>query len=175
MPNLLEDPLPYLFIGVAVEAVLAVLLVKTGRGAFLVAILAVLGVVAAGIAVERFVVTEREQVENALDDLAAALEANDIDGVLSLISPQAANSRSRARWALERIEVQSAKVRNLEVSVNRLTSPPTAKARFYGVILFEDRLGQIPYQTYAADFSVEFRREADRWVITGHVEHDPRM
>lgn len=121
MPNLLEDPLPYLFVGVAVEAILAVLLVNTRRGAFLIAILCVLAVIVVGVGVERFVVTEREEVELALDELAAALEANDVPRVLSLITSEATFSRSRAEWAMGRIEVTSAKIRNLDVTVNHLT------------------------------------------------------
>lgn len=172
MTVLLEDPLPYVFFGIIAEAVLAVVLLRTGRGVALLGMVAVALVVLLGIGVEWAVVTEREEVEAAIDGVAAALEANDLQGVLGFVDPKAIGTRQRAEWALGRVEVLEANARNLQVTINRFTSPPTATAEFNGIIRVRDRKGQFPYENYTAKFTVELRRHADRWLITEHVEHD---
>ena len=173
MSTLVENPLPIIFIGVIVEAILAVILVQTGRAVILVAMGVVLLIVLAGVGLEWLVVTERERVEATLDAAAAAVEANDLNRVLKHVSASAGKTRRRAAWALDRIEVLDIKLRNLDITVNRLTSPPTAKARFDGTIEFDDRKGQFPYRHYHAPFTVELRLENDRWMITGHSEDHP--
>jgi hypothetical protein len=165
-----EDPLWMIFLGVAVEAVLAVILFRTGRGYVLwmmigVALLAVLGLI-----VEKLIVTEREEVEATLDDIAAALEANDLDRVLSYLAPEARHSRERARWALGRVIVKSANIYRLKITVNKLDHPHTAKAEFLGYIAYRDRKGEIPYENYGSNFTVDLRKEDGRWVVLDHTE-----
>ncbi len=173
MITLVEDPMPIIFFGIVAEAILAAVLLRTGRGIALVAMIGVALLVLLGLGVERLVVTEREEVEAAIDGIAAALEANDLDRVLSFVDPAAGHTRGRAAWAMERAEVLDTKVRNLSINVNHFTSPPTARAEFNGVIRLRDRRGQFPYDNYAAKFTVEFRREGERWLITDHVEGKP--
>ena len=173
--TLVENPVPIIFIGIVAEAVLGVVLLQTGRGVLLLAMLGVLLLVLGGVALEWLVVTEVERVEASLDGVAAALEANDSNAVVSYISPAASGTRSRAQWALSEYEVTDTTIRNLEISVNRLTSPPTAEARFDGVISLAARKGaMLPYNNYPAQFTVKFRLEGDRWLITGHSEGDRR-
>jgi hypothetical protein len=168
MEIFVESPWPWLLIGVGVETVLAIVLVRTQRGAVLWAMLAVAAVVAAGLVVERLVVTDRKAVENTLDAAVAAVEANDISRLLACISPSAENVRSQARTMLDRVEVRSVWIRGLEVKVNRLTSPWTAQARFVASGEAQDRKNELPYPGYTHPVVVEFRREGDRWLVTGY-------
>ncbi len=173
MTAILENPLPAIFLGVVVEAILIALLLGTHKKVWLAPIVGVLLLAVALVAVERLVVTEREEVEYTIDSIAAALAANNIDAVLAHLSDSAQESRARARWALDRIEVNSASVSGLEITINSLTSPPTAKAVFSGVIKFEDRKKEYPYQAYMSKFELELRKEGDRWKVTGHKELEP--
>jgi len=174
MTTLLEDPLPIIFIGIVVEAVLGVAFVRTGRGAILLAMLGVLVVASAGVAVEWIVVTEVEQVEAALDEAAAAVEANDLDRAMGYLASSFDNrARGWMRWALGQFEFSTARITNLEItSINHLTSPPTAKARFIGVGHFTDREGQHPYRSHRAHFTVELHLEGGRWLIADLSQHD---
>ena len=63
MTTLIEDPTPILVVGILIEAVLAIALLRTGRGVLLWAMLAVAGLTGLGLLLERWVVTERERVE----------------------------------------------------------------------------------------------------------------
>ena len=170
----LESPWPWLLIGIVAEAILAAILVTTRRGALLWAMVSVLGLVLAGLVVERVVVTEQERVEMAMDGLLAALNSNDLNRLLSeYIAPDAATTRTRASWALGRVEVQRANYHNLRITINRLTSPITAEAQFDGMISYRDRLGEIPYGNYMAHFEMELEKRDERWLVTDHVEYNP--
>lgn len=172
MAIFLESPWPLLLIGTVLEAVLALFLLRTGQGKYLAAILGVGAVLLGGLAVERFVVTDRERVEHTLDAAVAAVKANDIQRLLDCLSPSAQNTREEARWLLGRVEVTDAWIRELEITVNRLTSPPTAKARFLAVGTGRDRRNEFPYRTFAQKVEVKLRREGDRWLATGYDVED---
>jgi len=171
MTTLLENPLPIVFFGVIVMAVLAAVAVTTRRGVVLLAMLGVLLLVAGGVVLERLVVTEVERVEASLEGAAAALEANDLDRAMQYVSPSADQTRSRAGQVLRWVRFTEVKVNNLEVTINDLTSPPTAEAKFTGVFHFKDRTGQLFRESYATGLTVELRLEGDRWLITNHIEH----
>lgn len=170
MTILFENPWWIIFSGIILEAVLGIVLFRTGRGVLLWAILGVFALMLLGVLVERLVVTETERVEMTLDGIVAALEANDLPRVLSYVSQDATKTRGRAAWAMGRIEVQSARIYKLEITVNRLTNPPTAKAAFFGHLSYRDRQGEIPYNNYGSKFVVDLRKEGNVWVVTGHVE-----
>jgi hypothetical protein len=167
---LFENPWWIIFFGIVAAAVLGVILFRTGRGAVLWALLGVVAITLLGVLVERLVVTERERVEMTLDGITAALEANDLNGVLAYVSPDAAKTRRRAAWALGRIKVQSARISNLDITINRLTNPPTAKAAFYGYLYYRDRQGEIPYNSCGSRVVVDLRKEGNLWLVTGHIE-----
>jgi hypothetical protein len=167
---LFENPWWIIFAGIIIEAVLGIILYRTGRGVMVWVMLGVLILMIAGVIVERLVVTERERVETTLDGIVAALEANDLNRVLSYVAPEAAETRRRAAWAMHRIEVQAAGIHHLEITINRLTSPMTARAAFFGHIAYRDRQGEIPYSNYGSRFIVDLRKNRDVWLVTGHVE-----
>ena len=141
MTVLFENPWYFIFAGVIIEAVLGILLFRTGRGALLWAMIAVLALTLLGVVVERLVVTERERVQMTLDGITSALEANDLNRVLSFVAPEAAHTRQRATWALGYFEVLSASMYKVQISINKLTTPPTAKVLFLGHLNFRDRHG----------------------------------
>ena len=174
MTTLLENPLPIVFFGVIAEAILGAALVSTRRGILLVAMAVVLLVTLAGLALEYWVVTERERVEATLDGIVAALESNDLDEALQYVAPDANFTRARARFAMTAIEITDAKIHSLQITINELTSPPTAEANFHGVVYYRDRTGMNPYEYYSSPFGVELRKEGDRWLITNHVEQEWR-
>jgi hypothetical protein len=173
MTIFLESPIPVISIGIVAEAVLATILVSTRKGWALWSMLGVLLLVFAGVALEIAVVTDVEKVEATLDGVTDALEANDLDRLLKeYVSPNAVRTRNRATNALRLVEITSAKVSNLSVTINRLTSPPTARAEFLGTVRYEPRDPErIPYKYYGARFIAELRWEGDRWKVTDHVEY----
>jgi hypothetical protein len=167
-----ESPWPILFIGIAIEAMLGFLLLQTGRGKLLIAMIGVAVVVVAGLIVERLVVTDREAVEQTLDAAVAAVRKNDLNGAIACISPSAEAPRSLTRMVLSRVDVQEAHISSLEVKVNRLTSPPSANAKFLAVGRGKDRKGEWPYQSFAQRVTLQLQLEGGRWLVTGYKIED---
>ncbi len=167
MPNPLEDPTPIIFAGIVAEAILAVLFVRTREGKFVVAMGVVLALTLLGVLVEHLVVTDRERVEMTLHAAASALEANDIDLLFEHVSASAEQPRRMARWALGRVEVLRVRMRNVEVEINRHTSPPTARVTLDAMANIRESTGLYPYShTPWSRFAVQMRLEDGRWMIT---------
>ncbi|MBN2023247.1 MAG: hypothetical protein JW809_10700 [Pirellulales bacterium] len=173
---LLESPIPILFAGLVAIVALGAAFLGSRRVVFLAGIGAALAVVLLGVLVERLVVTEREEVENTLQDLAEALSADNADldakiaRVLGFLAPSAVQTRAHAEWALQRYTVKTATVTNLKVTINHLTSPPSAECEFKGLITVADRTGLIPERPHPVHFTAKFRRHGDRWLLMEHTE-----
>lgn len=175
MAMFLESPWPILVIGIVIEAVLAMMLLRTGQGKLLGAMIGVAAFVLLGLVVERLVVTDREAVGDMLDAAAAAVETNNLDRLLDCVSPKAEKTRKDSRFVLGLFEFNKARICDLEVTVNRLTSPPSAKAKFRAVGQGHDRRGEIPYQGFARWVTVTMRQEGDRWLIGDYTVEDLQM
>ena len=162
----LESPWPWFLLGIAAEAVLAVALLRTQRGYLLWAMLGTAAFVLLGLLVERFVVTERKLVMRTLDDGVAAAKANNLGRLLECISPKATKTRHYAGLVMGRFEIEDAHIHDLEIKINRLTSPWTAEAKFLAVGKGRDRKNELPYSGYARRVVIELRREGGRWLVT---------
>ena len=170
MDWLFEGLWTILIVGVAIEIVLGLILLNTGRAAILFAMIAVAALVGMAAVVERVVVTDREAVTNALYGAAYALEANDLDELFTYVGPEAQSLRGRASDVLPRIRIEEANIGGLEVSVNRVNNPPTARTQFVGRITVEDRAQQVPYENYVQRFVIRWRRDGDRWLMVDYEE-----
>jgi len=172
MAFLVESPWPILFGSIIVEAVLALALLRTGRGRLLWAMVGVGVFALLGLLAERLIVTDQEAVTNTLETAVTAVENNDIEGLLGCISPTAKQPRNASRWVLERFDVDKAAIRELKIDFNRLKSPPTANAHFQAIGRGTDRKGEIPYHAYGQRVVVHLRLERDRWLVTGYGIED---
>jgi hypothetical protein len=174
MTWLVESPWPAVTLGVVLEVALAIVLVRTGRGAVLIAMGLVLLLTAGMVALEWTVVTETEQIEGLLHAAATALEANDPPRVLALFSPDSPR-RAEIESVLGRYTVRDVHIgRVLEIVTNRLTNPPSARAYFVGRVSGTDSRGTVPYQNMIQRFRVTLHRDGERWLIHDYTMEDPR-
>ena len=171
---LLEDPTLFIFLGIVIEAVLGIVLFRTGRGILLWIMLGVLFVSLTCIIGQRFIITERKRVIQTLDGIVAALENNELNGVLAYIEPDAVHPRDGARMASNLVVINSARYSSLDVEINQLTSPPTANLSFNGLINFHLRRGESPYENYPAKFTLTMRKHGDRWLVEDYSEDNQR-
>lgn len=174
MQWLFEDPTLVIVGIVFVEAILGAFFVSTVRKEFLWAMVAMLVPLAGVLLADYLVVTDREAIELTIREGVAALEANDLDRVLALLSPSAVKTRERATWALGIVRFNSIQVSDLKVQVNRLSQPPTAEVRFFAVFRYEfkEPTPEAVYDVYAAKFKVLFEKVKDRWLLTDHYEYE---
>ncbi len=170
----IESPWPSLALGISLEIILAIVLVRTGRSWIVAAMVVALAATAALLAVERYVVTEREEVEDALAAVADALESNDVPAVLAAFSPDCPRL-GEVKSALSRFTVREARVGgDLEVRINRLTSPPSAATYFTGRIDGKDARGEFPYEHMIRKFKVTLHKRGGKWLIADYSDADSR-
>lgn len=175
---LFESPWPILCLGVAVEVVLAIALVRTGRGVLLGAMVGVALLTLAGLGVERWVVTDRKLVKQAVYGLADAVQANDLKRALTFIAPSAKETQQEARGVQRDVEVVELTLHNLDVVVNREASPRTAQATFTVVVTGKGkgRYAEFGEQTHVVKVTLQLRLESGRWLVTDHdINQDPRQ
>lgn len=165
---LTEDPTLLLALLIAGEALLAVVLFRTGRAAVIGGMFALAVVLLAGIGVERMIVTDNERVEDCLDGIASALRANDVGRVVGYLAPAAASLKAEVENQLPQVRVLDAKIRDLRISINDYANPPTARATFLGVIHVKDKRGQLPRENYLQRFTVDLQWDDGRWLVAGY-------
>ena len=180
MTMFLENPIPILVVGVVAEAILALIFVNTRRGSVLAAMGVVLALMLLGVLTEHLIVTPREEVENMIDDLAAALKS-ETDApeakkqqVLGFLSTSAKDSRRKAEQNLDKFTLTGAWIRHLEVTVNELTNPPSAHVTFTGMLTGKYHAGQLPFNSVPVQFEAKLRKENGRWVIAAFRGVEPR-
>jgi hypothetical protein len=107
---LAENALPIWLSGAVVATLALVVYFQSRRTGALVALLVAVVVTAALLVVEHFIVTPREAVEQTLYELAAAIEADDLPGVLRFIAPTADGVRGDAEALMPLVEVDKARI-----------------------------------------------------------------
>lgn len=166
MSWLTEDPLIVWAAGAV--ALTFALVICAGRRtlASVLVVLAVVAVTAALLGVEWWIETPREAVERTVEDLAAAIEANDLPATLQLISPQAVEIRTVAEAMLPQLLIEKARIISpVVVEVDPSLSPPTATAEFRGLIHGDARNTGMN-GTYSDLFEISFELTDDRWQVT---------
>jgi hypothetical protein len=160
-----ENPLPPVVIGIVVGAALVVGLAKTGKRSFLWGIVATLGVVVAAVVMERVIVTPREAVTAAIEEMRAALAANDRATLLAHIDPAGIPLRNKVQIDLAQLTVTEADISDLKVDVD--ASGKFAKADLKGKVHFEGSATTLMYKFVAVRINVDLqKRDSDgKWLV----------
>lgn len=174
MDWLFEDPTLVIVAIVVAQAILGAFFISTVKKGFLWAMAALVVPLAGVLLADYLVVTDREAVQLTIRDGVAALEANDLDRVLTFLAPSAVNTRERATWALGLVRFSNIQVSDLKIQINRLTQPPTAEVRFFAVFRYEfkEPTPEAIHDIYAARFKVLFEKVENRWLLTDHYEYE---
>ena len=172
MTIFVESPWPWLLIGIGVETALAVALLRTQRGAVLWAMLAVAALWRRACWSSGWWSPTGRPWRTRWTPPWPPSKPTTSTGCWAAFLPRPKASAAMARLVLDRVEVRSVWIRDLEIKVNRLTSPWTAKARFLAIGNGRDRKNEFPYDTFSRRVVVKFRREGDRWLVTGYDVED---
>lgn len=173
---LLEESLPIIIVAVIGGAVLAGAMLQTGRQIFLYILLGWIGVCSLLLAVESVIVTDGERIEGTLYDLAAALEANDLNAVQSYISNDAPDLKTQAEKQLGYVRIESVKVKqNLLVSIHRQFNPPIGVAKVNVVITGHLMNNEAMDGHFATYLVLSFQQDTDgQWRVVSYQFFDPR-
>jgi hypothetical protein len=159
-----ENPTPPVALGTLIAAIFAVVLVKTGKREALWGILATAAVTIAVVAANLLIVTPREEVTQALDEIRQLIEDNKREELLKRIDPANGHLRNQVNSELAYVTVTSAKINDLDVTVAE--SKTAARAKFIGVLDFRDGAGRFPHTHFVLNFLVELKKLDGVWVVS---------
>ena len=168
---LFENPYPALILGVITAGFFAAAFNITRKKAFLAGIGVTALAVASVFLLCHLVITPREEVRMVLDEGIAAIKANDPQRIISLLSPAiSADTQGTVRMAFRSAKFTGAKVGNVEITINELTSPISAKADFMATVFFQGKSGDILGDRYPCRLTLFLEKQGEKWLITAY-EH----
>ena len=169
MSWLAENALP-IWMGGAVAITMAlVVYLQTRSGKALLAMGAVLAVTAALLAAEWLMETPREAVERSLYQLAAAVEANDVQGALEFLAPTAdTRIRHDVETLMPLVNIERARVIGTpQIDVGDGNPPQTATVQCRGIIIATvKRSGMKGGQDDR--LTLNWVRQGDRWLVESY-------
>jgi hypothetical protein len=177
MTTLLENPLPIIVVGGLVALVAGMVFFSRRSGGSLAALVGTVLATLALLLVERLVATDREQIESAIANLLAAIEANDLKATLAVIDPAAAKVRDHVQTMEPLIKVEKARsIGRIEVTVDDGAQPPTADATIQAFLqgVHEQSAMQVGYFNQRVD--LHWIKRGDQWLLddyTAYYEGQP--
>jgi hypothetical protein len=171
MSTFLENPLPVAVAGGLIALVALLVFLSRRSGASLAALAVVMAITLALVGVERFIITDREQIEAETLGLADAIEANDVAGVLDHIDPAATQIRADVEALMPHVRWSVANAASITVTLNEGADPPTASSRFRAFLQgIHSRSGvQVPYINQQVDMTWVNRE--GRWLMDGYTAY----
>ncbi len=168
MQFFLENSAPYWIVGAIGLTMAAILYSSLRSGASLLAILGVLLLTTAGLLLEHFYETPREQVQSTLRQFLAAVEADDMPAVLMYLSPNAQAIRNDAQRLMPEFEVTRARATGaIEVEfVGRDRTMAQAEARVF--VSASHRRGGMRGGDFAR-VEFQFVRQKGRWRLESYT------
>ncbi|MCA9237875.1 MAG: hypothetical protein KDA44_20515 [Planctomycetales bacterium] len=173
MTSILENPLPIWIAGAVCATFAGVVFAARRNLASLVALAVIVLLTLAGAAIERAVVTPREEIEAATTGVLDALEANDLPAVLALIDPAAKTVRADAEAAMPQVKIDKANIEGtLTIELAPAAAEPTAAvAKFRGILIGNTRRGGATIG-YRDQVEINWVRRGDQWLIDGYTVYE---
>jgi hypothetical protein len=171
----LESPWPALLIGGLATAILASGWLHTGRQALLYLMLVCILLTVGAVVLERAIVTDREQVDATLHEIARLVEKNDVPAVLRHAYSGSPAVRAQAAAELPRYKFQTVTIaRNLEIKMFPKHLPPKATAEFNVIVRAGLADGSWGDQSGVRFVEVTlFQEPTGEWRVASYEHADP--
>ncbi len=169
MTFLFEDPTYIWIVGAVVVTFAAVIWSQSASRAAFFGMIGAAILTLLCVAVEWLWVTPREEIRLTLGDVMESIEANDMPGVLSYLSPSATESRSLVEDLMPKLDIKKARViSGVEISLDSDENPKSAQATFRG--LFQALHKSAGVQgAKPLEVEVTFVRDGERWLIESYT------
>lgn len=113
--------------------------------------------------VEGMIVTDSEVVEQAVYDLADAVEREDLEGALAHLSPNATAERALVTGGLQMVEIDgNLRISDLQVEMMGENSRARSHFRANGTIRYQGQMHYTPTR-----WMLNWQREGGEWRVTG--------
>jgi len=169
---MLENPVALAALGGLLATVALVVFMARRSLASLVALGAIVLVTLVALAVERYVVTHREQIQANLAATLAAVEANDLAGVLAHIDPAAQTMRADAGALMPQIKVEKARaLGKVEVAIDLQQQPPTAASTFRAFLQGVHTKSGMQVAYFNQQVDLQWILRDGRWLMDGYTAY----
>lgn len=168
----LENPVAIVAVGGLLATVAMVVFMARRSLESLIALAAIVALTLIALAVERYVVTDREQVQANLAAALQAIEANDLPDVLTWIDPAANTMRADASALMPQIKVEKTRaLGKVEVQVDLNQQPPTATCTFRAFLqgVHANSGMQVAYFNQQVD--IHWIKRDQRWLMNGYTAY----
>jgi len=168
MTIFVENPLAIIVLGGVLATFAGIVFLARRTGASLLALVGIIVGTLLLVVLERFLVSDREQIENGVEAVVAAVEANDIAGVLEWIDPAAVNVRGDIQSLMPLVKVEKARVMGtIDVQVDG--SPAQAVSSFRAFLDGVHGSSGMRVAYFNQRVDVNWIKKDDRWLITGYT------
>ena len=169
MTWLLENSVPIWTVGAALGIFAGLVFLTRRTLSSLLVLVGLVGITLLLALLEWLVVTEREEVELATHQLAAAVEANDLPVLLAFLAPTGKQVRHDAEALLPRFQVAKTHVGGqLHVEVDTAVDPRQAISRFRALFDAVDRRTGMKI-VYFDEVQLHWIHQDERWLVTAYT------
>jgi hypothetical protein len=174
MTFFMENGLAIAVIGGLATTLTLVFFMARRTGGSLSALAAVVAATIVLLAIERFVQTDQEQVVSAVHNIYAAVDQNDVEGVLALIdaTPSEAQLRDQVKALMPMVKVESAgSGRNVEVTLNESATPMTATTSSRAFLNGTHVQTGHPFPYVNQRVDMQWVKNGDQWLLKGYTAY----
>lgn len=175
MTWLFENPWPLLFFGGITLAIIAGGWLQTQRRELIYAFVAAVLVFGGLLALERIVVTEREELQATIEQIAREAEANNVEAMVRHIHSGAPGLKEHLRSRMALVDISKVSVKNnLKAEFSGGEANRKAVTSFNVVVTASDRAGLIKDQPFPRFIEVTFQKEDGQWRCVDFKDSEPQ-
>jgi hypothetical protein len=168
MAMLTENPIAIAVAGALAATLAAVVFLARRTPGPLIALIAIAAITATMLIVERVVVTDREAVEASLEEVLAAIEANNVERVLAWIDPASARVRADVEALMPIVKVKTANAAAVDVDIS---TPQNANCEFRAYLQGVHGSSGVPLIYVNQRVDLHWVKRADRWLISSYIAY----
>lgn len=167
---LADNALPIWVCGAIALTMAVIVYLQTRAQGALLAVISVIAIAAALLLVERLLETPREAVERTLYELAAAVEANDVNAAAAFLATNADPAiRSDVETLMPLVKIDRARIiGSPKIEVASEPEPASATAQIRGIIVAVIKQNGMK-GGQEDELTLELVRSGDRWLIESYT------
>jgi len=169
MSLFIENPLAIVVLGGVLATLAGVVFLARRSGGSLLALVGVIAITLLLLVVERMLVSDAEQVEYGVEGALAAVEANNLEGVLAWIDPAATDVRGDVEALMPLVKVEKARsMGTVNIQFNGPAQAVSSIRAFLDGVHGSSGM-RVAYFNERVD--INWVKVGDRWLINGYTAY----
>ena len=162
-----EDPLPVILWGLLLTAIEGALWFMLRRKWLLILAIVIFALTLGCVITERVIVTDREQIAEAIFDMAECVRTNDTEGIIQHVQPTKASFIDRIRNEMANYDFSVCHI--MGFNEQTIEGNPHKSATFEFVVWAEGNQLRNPLSFKGnVRVTLEFEKHGDKWYVVGY-------